>query len=394
MESKEWRPVAKWSAALLASAIATVLVACESSGVSECPDLRLPDHRIQDAPRRMELALQPDRAPAPPDAGLPDLAPDARVWPDGFVPLTPSVPAGHLCHIPGDYVSSGGNPAKPPCGVEADLLSDQDPLATTGPPMLKVVSWNVEYGKKADAVVNELLTHPTLVGAHLLLLQEVPRNDQESVPPGVNLARVAAQKLRMNYVFAVEWDRRLKPNQGGEHGVVVLSKFPLGNLTQIRHTPLNDFYAEKKDFGGRMTLGVDVVVAGQRIRIYSAHLCTRDLTGAGRALQGAEVRTDAAKPGRPPVQILGGDLNTFLCNPIIATCYQPPAAEQVVEDFLADQWDDLLPGFGSWTELGLDLLPQRLDWLFGKGVTHQSHTVLQEVRPSDHVPIVTVVSVL
>jgi endonuclease/exonuclease/phosphatase family metal-dependent hydrolase len=354
------------------------------------------DQRIdRAAPDRAAPDLAADRPivvdQRPPDLVLADLPPPDRGWPPGFTPTAVNVPAGHLCNIPSDYVAKGGDPVNPPCDVEADTLSDRDPA--TVPLSLKVVAWNVEYGKQADAIRKALLKEPDLVNADILLLQEVPRYDGESNPPKVNLAREIAVELKMNYVFAVEWDRRLKAAQAGEHGCVVLSKYRIGNVTQIRHTPLWNFYGEKQDFGGRMTLGVDIVVGAARYRVYSSHLCTRDYTGAGRAKQGAEIRKDAALPTQPVTKIVGGDLNTFLCNPTIQTCYAPPWAEPVVKDFLADGWTDLLPKFGSWTELGIGVLPQRLDWVFGKGVTHVSHAVLQQVRPADHVPLVATFTV-
>ncbi len=371
-----------------------LLTACSSPPASPAPDLAVdaptpaPDLAVDARGADRAAADRPRGEPLAADLGAPDAA-----WPAGFVPAPRNVPSGHLCTIPADYVSKGGDPVHPPCDVEADTFSDLTPSQIPNPLALKVVSWNVEWGRHAAAVESAFVSVPDLIDADVIFLQEVPRDDQESDPPGINLARQLAQVKKLNYVFAVEWDRRLKADQGGEHGVVVLARYPIGNVTQLRHTPLHDFYAEKQDFGGRMTLGVDLAIGARRVRLYSAHLCTRDYSGAGRAKQGAEILADAALPGQPAAQVLGGDLNTFLCNPLVATCNLPPDAEQVVQDLLAAGWTDLLPGFTSWTQLGVGLLPQRLDWLFGQAVVPKTHAVLQKIKAADHAPVVARVKV-
>lgn len=373
------------------------LFACESSSTPPPGDSGLDLARDQaiTSPEAGRDAGPPREAAAPDQRldgpATTDRGPDAASWPTGFTPVTPNVPTGYLCNVPADYVANGGDPVHPPCDLEAELLSDRDPAAPK-PAQIKVVTWNIEFGKKSAEIKQALLNDKDLVGADVLLLQEVPRHDLESAPPSIDLGRELAQLLKMNFVFSVEWDRRLVADQGGEHGTAILTKFPIGNVTQIRHTALFDFYALRKNFGGRNTVGADLVIGNERYRFYSSHFCTNDVTGSGRAKQGAEVRADAALVGRPAVQLVGGDLNTFLCNPLIAVCNQPPSAEKVVLDFLDGGWTDLLPGFNSWTELGRGVFPQRLDWIFGKGLTHHSHVVLQSVKPSDHVPVVTVVA--
>ncbi len=307
-------------------------------------------------------------------------------WPTGFTPTQPNLPPGYLCDIPPDYVQNGGDPVNPPCQLESDQLSDRNRFDV--PLSLKIVTWNVEWGKDSVGVSTALLTEPALIDADILLLQEVPRNDKEGYPPNINLARQLAQQLKMNYVFGVEWDRRLDNDQEGEHGLATLSKYPIGNALLIRHTPLSDFYQEKSHYGGRATLALDLVIGDERVRVYNAHLATRDFTGQGRAVQGDEILADAHLAGQPTVQLLGGDLNTFLCNPLLATCNDPAAAEPVIVNVLNDGWTDLLPTFNSWTQLGLDFFGQRLDWLFAKQVTPALWDVLQDVDPADHRPVI------
>jgi endonuclease/exonuclease/phosphatase family metal-dependent hydrolase len=331
----------------------------------------------------------PDLAVAPTDQGIEpavDLATsvDAAVGP--FDPLPSNVPSGPLCDIPPGYVAGGGDPTFISCALAADRFSDRDPMAV--PAQLKVVAWNVEFGKASAEIKNELMTRAELKDADFLLLSEVSRASKTSNPQMLDQARELAQALKMDYAFAVEWDRREKPDELGEHGVAILSKYPLGNAQQIRHTPLNDWYAGDMLYGGRITLGLDALVGGRLLRLYASHLCTRGIGDAGRAIEGAEVRADSGKPGRPSAQVMGGDLNTWTCNPAIADCTKAPAAEQVVEDFLNGGWSDGTAGWNGVTQLGKGFFPQRLDWLFYRG-TSSTPGMRVDASGSDHLPIFT-----
>jgi endonuclease/exonuclease/phosphatase family metal-dependent hydrolase len=148
---------------------------------------------------------------------------------------------------------------------------------------------------------------------------------------------------------------------------------------------LNDWYAEDGLYGGRITLAVDALVGGTRVRLHASHLCTRG-GAAGRAAQAAEARADADLAGRPSIAVLGGDLNTWTCNPTLADCTHPPAAEQLVQDFLASGWSDGTAGFTGHTQLGEGILPQRLDWIFYRGHTGAPGARV-DAAGSDHFPI-------
>ena len=351
------------------------------------PDLQQVDSVALDDFGQLDQGAAADSAK---DVGAEDVGTADGGWPAGFTPQPQSLPSGYLCTIPADYVTKGGDPVNPPCVVEADRFSDRD--HSVAPGSLKVVTWNVEYGKKSAEVQQALTSDADLSDADVLLLQEVPRLDKSSTPQGVNLARQLAQALKMDYVFMVEWDRRLNSTEMGEHGIAILSKYPLGNVVQIRHTALHDFYGEKKHFGGRATLGADLALGSTRLRIYSAHLCTRDYTGTGRAKQATEIISDTNQPGRPSTQIIGGDFNTFLCNPKLVNCNKAPTAEKVIQNLNTLGWINLTPGFNGWTQAGLGFFLQRLDWLFGKAVTPAAHKVMQSIKAADHVPVIASVT--
>lgn len=307
-----------------------------------------------------------------------------------FPRLEVNVPEGPLCDIPPGYVESGGDPVFIRCDIAADRFAEEPPAA---PDSLKVVAWNVEFGKEHDRVLASLTGHPRLAGADVLLLSEVSRDSLTSRPQRLDQARELARLLRMDYAFAVEWDRREKADEQGEHGVAILSRYPLGNVVQIRHVPLNDFYAGERLYGGRITLGADLRVGSHLVRVWSSHLCTRGIGDGGRAKQAAEIRLDADRPGVPSIQVVGGDLNTYTCNPLaypfLPDCTKPPRAEKTVQDFLAAGWLDGTEGFNGITQLGKGVAPQRLDWIFYRGAAALPGTASTDARGSDHYPLDT-----
>ena len=329
-----------------------------------------------------DISVQPD---ASPDAGgdFPDL--ESPQFPAGWIPIEPLVPTTPLCDIPPDYVANGGDPVNPDCGFTADSLSDRDRYDVGA--TLRVVAWNVEYGKNSAEVLTALTTHPELRDASILLLSEVARSSLQSEPDYIDQVRDIAEGMKMNYVAGVEWDRREHTDELGEHLVAILSKYPLGNVELIRHIPQKEWYQDEQLYGGRATLVADTLLGDTVLRLYSTHLDTRGFD-AGRAEQGAEIRGHANQVDSPAWQLVGGDFNTYTCNPIVQDCSTSPDAETVIEDFYLDNWRDGTEGFNGETQMGAGFLPQRLDWILYRGFTVSPGEAF-DAGGSDHYPIYT-----
>lgn len=301
-----------------------------------------------------------------------------------WVPVGFNLPSGPLTQLPPGYLANGGDPVHVPHVLESDAFSDRDPMQV--PAALKVVTWNVEYGRDSARVLRQLATDPDLADADVLLLTEVPRHDPDSRPPRINMARDLARALRMNYVLAPQWDRHREVPGGGEHCTAILAKYPIGNVAHIRFTPAYDHYGKLDRIGGRHALGADLLIAGERIRFYAVHLATRD-NGFDREKQLREVLADATAPTRPARQVIGGDFNTWTCNPMRQDCTVPPSAEPAVRAIVAAGWQDATPDFKSFTQLGVGFFPQRLDWIFTRGLPALPGGRAVPTQASDHLPL-------
>lgn len=300
-----------------------------------------------------------------------------------FSQVATLVPSGPLTQLPPGYLAAGGDPVHVPHVLEADRFSDRQPHQV--PATLRVVAWNVEYGRHSQAVLDQLQSDPELAGADVILLTEVPRNDPESTPPGINLTREAAQLLRMDYVLAPSWYRALEVPGGGEHCSAILSKYPLGNVSHIRLTPAYDHYSGLRRIGGRHALAADLQVGARLVRMTAVHLATRDF-GPERALQADEVLADANRADHPALQLVGGDFNTWNCSPFRWDCTDPQTAESCLRRFFDSGWQDGTAGFRSFTQKGLGFFPQRLDWLFVRGLLVTPGRAVSTTA-ADHLPI-------
>lgn len=312
--------------------------------------------------------------------------PEPTEVPPSFLPAATYLPDGRLCGY-----SDGDDPVHLLCDIEVDNTIAPQVVARSE---LRVVAWNVRFGEDSDTVLNELVSNAELQ-ADVLLLTEVARGDSRSNPIGAHQARDIAHALGMNYAFGVEWDHRLVADYAepkGEHGVAVMARFPLGELSAIRHTPAHDFYADERRLGGRTSLGATLLVGDRLVRVYASHFCTRPSVpdDGPRALQGAEARADADIFAHAPIEIVGGDFNTWTCNPAQGDCSAAPRSEQVIEDFLTEGWLDGTAGFTGYTHLGIGFFPQRLDWIFHRGADAIPGARV-DAGGSDHLPIATTI---
>jgi len=155
--------------------------------------------------------------------------------------------------------------------------------------VLRVVSFNVEYGRRIPEAIAALGKDP-LRGADIVVLQEMHA-------PGVE---AIARALAMNYVYYPA----SRPSSGQDFGNAVLSPWPIESSHKVLLPGLSHGTHQ-----ARAAVAASVRVAGRALTVYSVHLTSPwGMGGGGRAHQVDAVLADAKGIADPVV--VAGDFNS------------------------------------------------------------------------------------
>ena len=186
----------------------------------------------------------------------------------------------NACALAENYLDPDGPRYSGNYAQELDAASDL--------PDLKIVTFNIKFGREYERAGDELLADSQLSTADILLLQEMDAVSTDSL----------AQRLGMNYVYypgSVHHDE--------DFGNAVLSRWPIVDDEKLI-LPHLAFFNRLQRTATVATLDVN----GTRVRVYSMHLATRfNLAPWKRREQMAAILDDAAEHDRV---IIGGDLNS------------------------------------------------------------------------------------
>ena len=182
---------------------------------------------------------------------------------------------------------------------------------------LRAVAWNVERGKRFEALCGVLDGEPRLCGADLLLLSEVDWGMGRS--GNRHVARELAARLGLGYVFVpahlvlsrgdVGERDVVDPNRESLHGLTLLSRFPVRRLVGVPLPEYIDkFKVLEKRLGWKRALVAEVELPDGPITVAAVHLDPFS-PPRHRARQIRMVLHAIARFGNPRV-LLGGDLNT------------------------------------------------------------------------------------
>ncbi len=155
---------------------------------------------------------------------------------------------------------------------------------------LRVVTFNIELGRRVDSALVVLTTEPALRGADVVLLQEMDEAGTQ---------RIAAA-LRMAYVY---YPASVRRSTHREFGNAVLSRWPIVADAKLV-LPHIGRLARTERTATAATIRVDSVL----VRVYSTHLGTFFQVGGGGRRD--QLRTILADADRFPRVILGGDMNS------------------------------------------------------------------------------------
>lgn len=183
---------------------------------------------------------------------------------------------------------------------------------------LRLVQWNIEKGKRFDAILRTLREHPRLSTADLIAINEADLGMNRTGHRFV--ARELGEALQMHVVFAPVYLELTKGfgselNLPGENiaalqGNAILSRHPLRESRVIELPVCFDHFAfGEKRLGQRHALAVELSINGRRLSVATTHLEPRT-DPACRARQVQAILDDLERPGMPEAAILAGDFNT------------------------------------------------------------------------------------
>jgi len=156
---------------------------------------------------------------------------------------------------------------------------------------LRVVTFNIEYGRKIEGAVSLLHETEALRRADVLLLQEVD-------PAGVGRM---AHELRLNYVY---FPGGVHPFSKRDFGTAILSPWPLEDARKII-LPHAAFITNLR----RAATSATVLRGSDRIRVYSVHLpAPGAVSDDERHEQVRILLNDAARSA--DAVVIGGDFNS------------------------------------------------------------------------------------
>ncbi len=221
---------------------------------------------------------------------------------------------------------------------------------------MRIVSWNIELGRRVERASAEIQSLPDLADADILLVQEMD-------PDGV--AKLAA-RLGMEHRYE---PADTHPYTKAPFGNAVLSPWPVGDAERI---PLP--HAARFAGQNRLVTGCTVEVDGQTVRAYSVHLETVMLP-LRRRLEQVEALVNELEPAGSEPLIVGGDFNSASTRSVRATdaVFQRMGMERLTPDDV--------PTFKRFSRTFT------LDHMYGHGVTLDRSGVAGSVAASDHFPI-------
>jgi endonuclease/exonuclease/phosphatase family metal-dependent hydrolase len=205
------------------------------------------------------------------------------------------------------------------CEIEGATFSTQEPAAKDA---LTVLAYNILRGFEVDAQLEMIRSGIDFPVPDILLLSEVDRGCART--DFRNIAREYAEGLGYYYVYATEF-LELPGDRGPsgpydppvcEHGNAIVSRYPLGNVRQIRHAQNRSWYMppgtpnpDEPRLGGRIAISADAKIGTQLVRVYVLHLESTLSALDIRDAQAEEIAADSEGLGYPV--IAGGDFNTF-----------------------------------------------------------------------------------
>ncbi len=238
--------------------------------------------------------------------------------------------------------------------------------------MIRIVTFNVHFGKNTDAIVHAFLNNNVLRQADIIYFQEIEHYEAEKISRAKKIAD--ALSLECAYMPA----RKIKMND--THGLAILSKYSLSEVESVT-LPRHTMYFRTRE---RIAMNATIHVNGVPIRLSNIHLDTR-INIADRILQMRSV-VDAFKANGAQHVILGGDMNTipfgfYKTIPYIYRNQKKALHEYLKQERFSVHCEDVQ------STLKRGFLSLDLDGIYLRNMKGVHCGVLHSIRVSDHHPV-------
>lgn len=185
---------------------------------------------------------------------------------------------------------------------------------------LRVIAWNIERGRRWREAAQLIEVHPALQNPDIVLLSEMDLGMGRS--SNEHTTRELAQKLGMNYAYAVEFlelsagredevSGSLAKSTVGYHGNAILSRFKLENVRAVRFPGIEKWYGSGEHrLGDRNAVVAEIQWDGQPVTLVSTHLESGLLDNRIRGEQTGMILDELDTHAKGQPVIFGGDLNS------------------------------------------------------------------------------------
>lgn len=240
---------------------------------------------------------------------------------------------------------------------------------------VRVVTFNVHFGKNLAKIVKAFAFNPNLAIADIIFFQEIENRRSQNKSQTKQLARA----LGLNFIYVPS--RALSMGRG-THGLAVLSRFPLSGTEAIK-LPVYKLLRMRP----RIAIASEVEVFGEKVKIYNVHLNgPLNYSERIKQLQTVIDHLKMGKSGQPV--ILGGDFNTIplitLANTMIPIFYHNQ--KRKFNSFLRKNgFQTNCEKAGHTMRRGLVMF--QLDGIYPKNARVANFGVERSVKVSDHYPL-------
>ncbi len=157
---------------------------------------------------------------------------------------------------------------------------------------MRVITWNIKFGRNIDRAIADLTSHRDLVGADVVLLQEMDEAGTRRI----------ADRLGAEFAFAAAGAH---PETGRDFGNAVLSRWPVRDVVEIGLPHVARLGGQPRSVT-RARLRID----GADVSVYSVHTETVLLSHGKRREQISTLVDHIAGLAPDDPVIVGGDFNT------------------------------------------------------------------------------------